>query len=214
MAFPVQQERGNQVGSRSRFTILKLPLFLFPLFVFVPGNSFNLSCPLLMMFFVSLDGFVDKITAIPNFSLVNQQSLDKILKAEVFVHIDRQLKATHLILDYIPISKSFQALRCVFKERDPRLHRISVATPGFLTTSPIPKGVLTTGPILEGIPKVELPSQHAAEEEASSSQLLTKGEEGVVEVFDSKDFEDDFEVFDQPLSPETPSGDLGHSLLA
>ena len=132
----------------------------------------------------------------------------------MFVHTDRQLKATHLMLDYIPISKSFQAPRCVFKEKAPRLHRISVATPRFLTTSPVPEGVLTTGPILEGIPKVELPFQHAAEEEASSSQISTKGEEGVVEVFDFKDFEDDFKVFDQPLSPETPSGDLSHSLLA
>ena len=52
-----------------------------------------------MMFFVSLDGFADKNTAIPNFNLVNQQSLDKILKAEVFVHTNSQLRAAHLILD-------------------------------------------------------------------------------------------------------------------
>ena len=60
-----------------------------------------------MMFFVSLNGFVDKRVVIPNFSLVNQQSLDKILKAEVFVHRDGQLRAAHLILDYILISKTF-----------------------------------------------------------------------------------------------------------
>ena len=52
-----------------------------------------------MMFFVSLDGFADKNTAIPNFNLVNQQSLDKILKAEVFVRTNSQLRAAHLILD-------------------------------------------------------------------------------------------------------------------
>ena len=60
-----------------------------------------------MMFFVSLNSFADKHAAIPNFNLVNQPSLDKILKAEVFVHTEGQLKAAHLILDYIPISKSF-----------------------------------------------------------------------------------------------------------
>ena len=59
------------------------------------------------MFFVSLNSFADKHAAIPNFNLVNQPSLDKILKAEVFVHTEGQLKAAHLILDYIPISKSF-----------------------------------------------------------------------------------------------------------
>ena len=52
-----------------------------------------------MIFFVFPNGFVDKNAAIPNFNLMNQASLDKILKAEVFIHIDRQLKAAHLILD-------------------------------------------------------------------------------------------------------------------
>ena len=65
------------------------------------------------MFFVFLNGFVDKNVAIPNFSLVNQPNLDKILKAEVFVHSDGQPRAAHLILRYTPISKSFQALKCV-----------------------------------------------------------------------------------------------------
>ena len=92
----------------------------------------------------------------PNFNLVNQPSLDKILKAEVFVHTDGQLRAAHLILDNIPISKSFQAPRCIIKASDPHLHQISVTAPGFLTTSPIPKGSHTTDPIPEGIPKVAL----------------------------------------------------------
>ena len=59
------------------------------------------------MFFVSPNGFADKNTVFPNFNLVNQPSLDKILKAEVFIHTDGQLRVAHLILDYIPISKSF-----------------------------------------------------------------------------------------------------------
>jgi len=46
-----------------------------------------------MIFFVFSNGFTDKNVAIPNFSLVNQASLDKILKVEVFVHIDGQLRA-------------------------------------------------------------------------------------------------------------------------
>ena len=101
---PLFDERGDtKWGSRSRFIITKLP----PPFVFVHEISFDLSYFLLMMFIVSLNGFVDKNTAIPNFNLVNQPSLEKILKTEVFVHTDGQLMATYLILDYIPISKSF-----------------------------------------------------------------------------------------------------------
>ena len=144
------------------------------------------------MFFVSPNGFANKNTAIPNFNLMNQPSLDKILKVEVFVHTDGQLRAAHLILDYIPISKSLQALKCVIKARDPCLHRINVATLGFLTTGPIPEGILTTTPIPEGIPRVALPFQRAAKEEATPSQPLSKEEEEVVEVSDS---EDDFEIF-------------------
>ena len=93
------------------------------------------------MFFVFSNGFADKNATIPNFNLVNRQSLDKILKAEVFVHTDGQLRAAHLILDYIPISKSFQAPKCVIKARDPRLHWISVAAPNFLLTGPFQKAL-------------------------------------------------------------------------
>ena len=45
-----------------------------------------------MIFFVLSNGFTNKNAAIPNFSLVNQASLDKILKAKVFVHTDGQLR--------------------------------------------------------------------------------------------------------------------------
>ena len=69
-----------------------------------------------MMPFVFLDGFADPHAVVPNFDLINQEFLDKILKAEVFVHSDGQLRAAHLILGYTPISKSFQAPKCVIKD--------------------------------------------------------------------------------------------------
>jgi len=115
----------------------------------------------------------------------------------VFIHSNYQLKAAHLILSYTPISKSLQALKCVIKAKDLRLHQISVVVPGFLTVDPI----------LEGIPKIALTSQRVIKKEATLSQSSTKEEEGIVEVSNSKD---DFEVFNQLLSPETPSGYLGH----
>ena len=130
----------------------------------------------------------------------------------MFVHTDGQLRAAHLILDYIPISKSFQDPRCVIKARDPRLHRISVIAPGFLTAGPIPEGTLTTDPILEGIPKVAPPLQRFVEEEATSSQPLIKGEGVIVEVSDFEGSEDEFEVFNQFLPPEILLGDPDHPL--
>ena len=155
-------------GFRFRFVASKLSLSFLSLFVFIPESSFDLNCPLPMVFFVYLDGFANLRTAVPNFNLVNRQSLDKILKAEVFVHTDGQLRAAHLILDYIPISKSFQVPKCVIKAKDPQLQRISVAAPGFLITGPILEGTLASEPIPEGIPKVASPFRQQTRAATSS----------------------------------------------
>lgn len=75
----------------------------------------------------------------------------------------------------------------MIKAKDPRLHQINIAVPGFLLDPP-----------LEGTQLVELPSQRSAEEEATSSHPVLKETMKVVEVLDS---EEDFEVFDQLQSP-------------
>ena len=96
----------------------------------------------------------------------------------------------------------------MIKAKDPRLHQISVAAPGFLLIGPIPEGVLTTNPILEGIPKVEFPFQRVVEEEATPSQPTIKEEEEVVDI--SK-FEDNFKVFNRLQSPEVPAEGFSYS---
>ena len=149
----------------------------------------------------------------PNFSLVNQPSLDKILKVEAFVHTNGQLRATYLILDCIPISKTFQAPNWVIKARDPPLQRISVAAPRFLIIGPIPEGTLATGPIPKGIPKVALPPQHTAEEGTSSHLAITKEEEEREKVVEVPDSEDEFDIFNQILSRKASLGDLGSPSL-
>ena len=136
---------------------------------------------------------------------INRESLDKILKAKVFVHMDGQLRVAYLILDYIPISKSFQAPKCVIKARDPRLQRTRVITQGFLLFDPILEGEFATKPIPEGIPKVASPPPQAAGA-ATSSHLANTKEEEVVDVADS---EDEFEVFNRAWSLETSTFDLG-----
>jgi len=103
--------------------------------------------------------FADKRADAPNLSLVDEPDLTKILKDEIFVHTDGQLRVTHLILSYNPLSSSFQAPKCMIKASDPCLHQINVAVPGFLTTGPIPKG----------IQQVDLSFLRAVEEEAAPS---------------------------------------------
>ena len=111
----------------------------------------------------------------------------------MFVHSDGQLRVTHLLLSYTPISKSYQAMKCVIKVKDPLLHRISVIVPDFLTTDPI----------LEGIPKVTSPFQYTTRQATSSHPAIKEEgeeekneeeekEEEVVEVSDSKD---EFSIF-------------------
>lgn len=127
----------------------------------------------------------------------------------MFVHSDDQLKAAYLILGYTLISKTFQAPKCIIKAKDSRLHWISVVVLSFLIIGAIPEGTFTTDPIPEGIPKVAQPLQCIAEEEANPSQPTVEGKEEFVEVSSFEDSEDDFEIFNQPLSPEIPLGDLG-----
>ena len=97
-------------------------------------------------------------------------SLDRILQAEVYVNeADSQLRATHLILGYTPLSLTFQAPKYVIKARDPQLHRISVAYQGFVVPEgvPIPKSTPRTQPLFVATPSIG----------ASSSQLVLKEEE-------------------------------------
>ena len=146
-------------------------------------------------FFVFLNGSADKNDVVPNFNLVNQSSLDKILKVEVFVHSDSQLKVAYIILNYTPKAKTFQALKCVIKSRDPRLHRISVVASGFLISGPILEGILTTIPIPEGVPKVKASTSHPINKEKEEEKEKEEGE-----IFEVSDSENKFEVFNWPLS--------------
>ena len=89
--------------------------------------------------------FPDRRSTIPQFNFVNRQSLEKILRPEVFVNeANGQLQVAYVILGYKPISLGFQAPKCVIKANDPSLHRISVAFEGFV--------ILEGVPILEGTP--------------------------------------------------------------
>ena len=98
--------------------------------------------------FVS-DDFVDKYSTIPNFGLVNEPDLTKILKAKIFLHKDWQLRAAHLILNSNPLSSSFQVSKYVIKVKDYCLHLINVVVPGFLNPDPASEGVQQVEPLFQ-----------------------------------------------------------------
>ena len=76
--------------------------------------------------------FADKRHVAPRLSLVNVADLNRVLRSEVFVSEDRQLRVVHLILDFEPISDNFQEVGHAIRVGDPRLCRIDVSVLGFL----------------------------------------------------------------------------------
>ena len=111
-----------------------------------------------------------------------------------------------MILGYTLISSSFQASKCVIRAINPLLHRIRVAVPGFLLPGPKLEGVEITTPILEGISKAGVSSQQRIAEVTTLSHLVNIEEGKVLKV---ANFEDEFEVFSQALSPEISHPNLG-----
>ena len=115
-----------------------------------------------------------------------------------------QLKAAHLILEYTPISRAFQASKSVIKAKDHRFHRISVAYKGFVVPEgiPLPKNIVFPQPLPVATLSAGAPSPSPILQEGEKEQE----ERGFVDLTKSVD---DFEVFDQPSSPKSPPEEMG-----
>ena len=69
---------------------------------------------------------------------MNIPALNKLLRSEVFVSEDGQLRAAPLILDYEPLSRIFQDTGQAIKAGNPRLNWIDVSKLGFLARRDLP----------------------------------------------------------------------------
>ena len=104
----------------------------------------------------------------PNINFVNIADLNKVIRSEVFVSEDRQLRAVHLILDFQTLFGKFQDVGHAIRAGDPLLARIDISVPGFLAR--------------EDIVPIKLPSLHfpyetgVLKEETASSQLSLEAE--------------------------------------
>ena len=166
MAFTAQSERESQVG------YLKVR-FLSKRFRFFNPNHVVISlslCFLLMMDFNFLTTFclsaifADKRHVAPKLSHTNVATLNYLLRSEIFVSEDRQLRAIHLILDFQPISEIYQDVGNAIRAGDPRLARIDVLWPNFLARDDLP-------PIALPLQRILLEAAAALEEEIASSLL-------------------------------------------
>ena len=147
---------------------------------------------LLKWVFIGFNDIADPNSTTPLLRLINKASIDRILQFEVYINeSDGQLRAAHLILEYTPISRAFQAPRCVIRAKDPRLHRISVAYEGFVVLEgiPLPRNTSFTQPLPVATLSTGVPFP--------SPILQVEEEEGFVDLIESTN---EFEVFNQ-LSP-------------
>ena len=90
------------------------------------------------------------------------------------------MRAVHLILDFEPISRTFQEIGHAIRAGDPLINRIDVSRPVFLTRDDLPPVRL---PIQQIPPSLIIPLQQvplealvAAEKEIASSRLSLKEE--------------------------------------
>ena len=76
----------------------------------------------------------DKEQVTPRISLINVSALNYLLRSQIFVNDDGQLRAAHLVLDYEPLSRSFQDIGNAIRANDYRLAHIDVSRPLFSPT--------------------------------------------------------------------------------
>ena len=69
----------------------------------------------------------DKRHIVPKLSLTNIAALNYLLRFEIFVSEDRQLRAIHLVLDFEPISEIYQEIGHVIRASDPRLAQSQIS---------------------------------------------------------------------------------------
>ena len=81
---------------------------------------------------------VDRRHIAPRLSFTNVAALNYLLRLEIFVSEDRQLQAVHLILDFEPISRTFQEIGHAIRAGDPLINRIDVSRPDFLAQDDLP----------------------------------------------------------------------------
>ena len=152
----------------------------------------------------------------PKLSLINVPALKYLLKSQIFVNDDGQLRAVHLILDFEPISRSFLDVGNSIRADDYRLAHIDVSRPGFLAPHDLP---LVDHPIPQGIPFTTQPLQQVplgqaiiGEEAASSSSIEEKidrfqFEEEAIVISEAKEGANEYLYIQTPTQTITYIGD-------
>ena len=111
---------------------------------------------------------------------MNVLALNYLLRSEIYVAKDGQLRACHLVLGYRPLTRAFQANGHAIRAGSPRLARIDVSKPKFLAREDL-KPVMLPGvrdpPLAVQLPPPDnLEAAAPAEGETESSRLSLEEE--------------------------------------
>ena len=162
---------------------------------------------LTMAFFSAV--IADRRHVAPRLSLTNVAALNYLLRSEIFMSEDRQLQAVHLILDFEPISKTFQEIGHAIRAGDAQINCIDVFRLDFLARDNLPSVKLPIQqippPLIIPLQQVPLEAPIAAEEEIASSRLSREEE------IDQFCFVEDKGLSEKPvdiLDSETESANL------
>ena len=148
--------------------------------------------------------FADKVHTTPRISLVNIQALNYLLRSEIFVSEDGQLRATHLILDYEPLSRAFVDVGQAIRAGSPRLARIDISKLGFLARRDLPPVQPPTHRVPQevAVPGEGIDSTHSSlEAKIDHFHFNEKGEVSTRPV-ELSDFGSDLDRFSAAHSPE------------
>ena len=133
---------------------------------------------LTMVLFLAV--IADRRHVAPRLSFINVAALNYLLRSEIFVSEDRQLRAVHLILDFEPFSRTFQEIGHAIRAGDSRINRIDVSKLDFLARDDLPPVRLPIQQIhhlfIIPLQQVPLKAPVAAEEEIASFQLSLEEE--------------------------------------
>ena len=153
----------------------------------------------------------DKFFTNPKLSLINVPALNYLLRSEIFVNDDGQLRSVHLILDFEPISRSFLDVGNSIRAGDHRLARIDVSRPGFLAPydlppvdHPIPQGIPIVAQLLQEVPLGEAIFREGTASSSSLEQEIDRFKfEETILVSEAEEREDEYSCVQTPAQVVT-----------
>ena len=145
-------------------------------------------------------GFADKERTTPRLILINVQSLNFLLRSEIFVSEDGQLRAVPLILDYEPLSPALVDAGQAIKAGSPRLARIDVSIPGFLAR--------------RDLPPIQLPAQCILPKVVVLGEGTDSSHSSLEDQIDQFRFVEEGEVSAWPVELSDSDSDIDHSSVA